>query len=260
MLLRCHTPAMIVFVPFGSAYCREASRKLDFCFTQQLSKSLCSTVNPSRSKIEFRKCVSSPLWEETNKNRFRADVVNVRCFGLFTDLVKVHQRCFLYEHLHKRQNWHTRRYNTAGFFVWHGIVHWIFAPKNFSAICMMDFETQRVKIGGVGVDDVNCQSVTLIQKCCMKSLQSLFSLVPGAHITTGLWIHRSHNAFVLAKLPACRFVARILRSFLFHRLERKKRDSSQSRPSLMHRIFQLRSTLLVLNNTFMFNMRRCNLH
>ena len=78
MLLRCNTPAVIVFVPFGSAHCREASQKLDFCFTQRLRESLCSTVNPSRSKTEFGKCVSSPLREETYKNIFRADVVDVQ--------------------------------------------------------------------------------------------------------------------------------------------------------------------------------------
>ena len=49
------------------------------------------------------------------------------------------------------------------------------------------------KIGGLGVDDVTCQTVTGSPKCCMKPLQSLFSLVTGAHITTGSRIRRSHN-------------------------------------------------------------------
>ena len=122
MLLRCDLPAVIVFVPFGSAHCQEASRKLDFCFTRQLSESLCSTVNLSRSKTEFRKCVSSPLQEETYKNIFRADVVDV---------------------------------------------------------LMM-----------------NCRTVTGIPKCCMKPLQSLFSLETGAHETNGSRIRCSHIAFV----------------------------------------------------------------
>ena len=129
--MHCNTPAVIVFVPFGSAHYRKASQRLDFCFTRPLSKSLYSTVNTSRSKTEFRKCVSSPLREETYKNIFCADVVNVQCFGLFMDLLKVHQRCFfLNEHLHKHHKSDTDGFTIiTGFFGVESLIAGIFTLK-----------------------------------------------------------------------------------------------------------------------------------
>ena len=124
------------------------------------NESRCSTVNPSRSETEFGKCVSSPLRDETYKNIFRADVVHVQCFGLFTDLLKVHQRCFfLNEHLHKRHKSDTDGFTViTGFFGVESLVAGIFTPKNMSSIASTDFETcvSCSKIGGLRVDDVNC--------------------------------------------------------------------------------------------------------
>ena len=120
-------------------------------------------------------------FERRHKNIFRADVVDVQCFGLFTDLLKVHQRCFfLNEHLHKR---------ITGFFGVESLIAGICTPKNMFVIASTDFETcvSCSKIGGLGVDDVNCQTVTGVPK---------FSFVTCAHETTCSRIRRSHIAFV----------------------------------------------------------------
>ena len=86
----------------------------------------------------------------------------------------------------------------TGFFGVESLIAGIFTPKNISVVASTDFETcaSCLKIRGLGVDDVNCQTVTGIPKCCMKPLQSLFSLVTGVHETTGSRIRRSHIAFV----------------------------------------------------------------
>ena len=93
--------------------------------------------------------------------------------------------------------------------LWLRIAHCIFAPKNMSMIALMGFETCVLcsKVGGVGIDDVNCQTVTGVQKCCTKPLQSLFSLINGAHKATRVrlraCISRSFLRFLRKRETAC---------------------------------------------------------
>ena len=239
MLLRCNTPAVIVFVPLGSAHCREASQKLDFCFTRRLNESLCSTVRKPKSlKNRVRKMHFFSPARGTYKNIFRADVVDVQCFRLFTDLLKVHQRCFfLNEHLHKRHKFDTDGFAViTGFFGVESLIADIFTPKNMSVIASTDFETcvSCSKIGGLRIDDVNCQTVTGSPKYCMKALQSLFSLVTGAHETTASRIRRSHN-----------YRVRSVRSSFVPQVLEQKRDCSQSSDPLV-----MYCSLAVLDGAF----------
>ena len=173
MLSRCNTPAVIVFVPFGKCSFPRSKSEIRFLLHTTAKR---VTLHHCKSKSLKNRVRKMRFFSSSRGDIFRADVVDVQCFGLFTDLLKVHQRrFFLNEHLHKRHKSDTDGFTIiTGFFGVESLIAGIFAPKNMSVIASTDFETcvSCSKIGGLGVDDVNCQTVTEIPNLCSLSFRS----------------------------------------------------------------------------------------